>query len=239
MHRTIPKKKTLDKWTNQWEWLKIENKKLVCSICTKYTEKLPIFLAATNAFINGSNNYRTPALKDYSISKIHKQACVEWNTKRKRKRWEICSKANENYHTQILSSHARFQSNERRQGKRLDQIIWNCLSYCTKRKAIYQLFQPRGVGKITGRKISWKIRKPSWLSKFYFCYRRLVFFRAHQFHWHFKWRNNRCSYNWTRSTICCYVHYMLKTLLNFFEGCGAGKSRCTRFKKCYLILLKK
>ena len=82
MVRTIPKKKTLDKWKNQWEWLKIENGKLVCSICTKYKEKLSRFLAATNAFMNGSDIYRTPALKDHSISKIHVQACVE----RKRKR---------------------------------------------------------------------------------------------------------------------------------------------------------
>ena len=63
MDRIIPKKKTLDKWKNQWEWLKIENGKLV--------------LAATNAFMNGSDSYRTTALKDHSISKIHVQACVE------------------------------------------------------------------------------------------------------------------------------------------------------------------
>ena len=84
MDRAVPKKKTLDKWKNQWEWLKIENGKLVCSIWTKYKEKLPRSLAATNAFVNGRNNYRTSALKDHSISKIHKQVCVED---------EICSKS--------------------------------------------------------------------------------------------------------------------------------------------------
>ena len=77
MERTIPKKKTLDKLKNQWEWLKIENRKLVCSICTKYKEKLSRCLIATNVFINGNNNYRTSALKDHRISKIHEQACLE------------------------------------------------------------------------------------------------------------------------------------------------------------------
>ena len=72
MDRATPKKKTLDKRKNQWEWLKIENGKLICPICTKYKEKLSRFLAATNAFINGSNNYRMSALKDHSISKINK-----------------------------------------------------------------------------------------------------------------------------------------------------------------------
>ena len=77
MDRTIPKKKTLDKWTNLQECLEIENGKFVCSICAKYKEKLSRFSAAANTFINGSDNYRTSALKDHSISKIHKQACVE------------------------------------------------------------------------------------------------------------------------------------------------------------------
>ena len=77
MDRTIPKKNTLDKWTNQRGLLKIKNRKLVCSICIKYQEKLSIFSAATNAFINGSDNYRMSALKDHSTSKILKQACVE------------------------------------------------------------------------------------------------------------------------------------------------------------------
>ena len=76
MDRTITKMKTLDKWKNQWEWLKIKNGKLVCSICTKYKKKLSRFLAATNAFINGCDHYRMSALKDHSISKTHKQACV-------------------------------------------------------------------------------------------------------------------------------------------------------------------
>ena len=58
MDRKFWKRKTLDKWKNQWEWLKIENRKLVCSIYTKYKEKLSRFLAATNAFINGSDNYK-------------------------------------------------------------------------------------------------------------------------------------------------------------------------------------
>ena len=52
MHRTTPTKETLEKSKNQWEWLKIQNGKLVCSICTKYKEKCSRFLAATNAFIH-------------------------------------------------------------------------------------------------------------------------------------------------------------------------------------------
>ena len=47
------------------------------TICTKYKEKLSRFFAAINALINGRDNYRMSALKDHSISKIHKQACVE------------------------------------------------------------------------------------------------------------------------------------------------------------------
>ena len=89
MDRTIPKKKTLDKWKNKWEWLKIKNRKLVCSICTKYKEKLLRFLAATNAFINGGNNYRTSALKDHSISKIYEQACAENEIQKGKERGEI------------------------------------------------------------------------------------------------------------------------------------------------------
>ena len=73
---------------NQWEWLKIENGKLVCSICTKYKEKLSRSLAATNAFINGSDNYRTSALKDHSISKIHEQACVKNKIQKRKERDE-------------------------------------------------------------------------------------------------------------------------------------------------------
>ena len=58
MDRPNPKKKTLDKWTNLQEWLKVKNGKSVCSICTKYKKKPSRFSAATNAFTNGSDNYR-------------------------------------------------------------------------------------------------------------------------------------------------------------------------------------
>ena len=34
-------------------------------------------MVATNAFTNSSDNYRTPVLKDHSISKIRVQACAE------------------------------------------------------------------------------------------------------------------------------------------------------------------
>ena len=88
MDRTIPKKKTLDKWKNQWEWLKIKNGKLVCSTYTKNKKKLSRFSAATNFLINGSNNYRTSVLKDHSISKIHKQACLENETQKGKERGE-------------------------------------------------------------------------------------------------------------------------------------------------------
>ena len=68
--------------------MKIENGKLVCSICIKYKEKLSRFSAATNAFINCSDNHRTSALKDHSISKIHKQACVENEIQKAKERSE-------------------------------------------------------------------------------------------------------------------------------------------------------
>ena len=71
-------------WKNQWEWLKVKNGKLVCSICTKYKEKLSRFSAATNAFINGSDNYRMSPLKDHSISKIHQQAYVKMKYKKEK-----------------------------------------------------------------------------------------------------------------------------------------------------------
>ena len=74
MDRTIPKKKTLDKWQNQCQWLKIENGKLVYSVCTKYKENLSRFLAATNVFMNDSNNCRKSALKAHSINKYMSKA---------------------------------------------------------------------------------------------------------------------------------------------------------------------
>ena len=45
-------------------------------------------MAATNAFINGSDNYRTSALKDHCISKKHKQACVENEIQKGKERGE-------------------------------------------------------------------------------------------------------------------------------------------------------
>ena len=126
--------------------------------------------AAANAIINSSDNYTTLALKDYSIRKIHEQVCEKMKYKKEKKDVRICSKASEKYLTQIFSSRARIQLDERRRVKRLDQVIWSCLSYCTERKAVYKFFEPF--------KISWKIRKPSCLSRFYFCYRRLLFLRV-------------------------------------------------------------
>ena len=88
-------------------------------MCTKYKEKLSRFSAATNAFINSSDNYRMSALKDHSICKIQEHACVENEIQKGNKEVRNMKITI----SQILSSCARFQSNERRQGKRLDQVI--------------------------------------------------------------------------------------------------------------------
>ena len=49
------------------------------------------FSAATNVFINGSDNYRTSALKDHNTSKTHKQACVENEIQKGKERVEKCA----------------------------------------------------------------------------------------------------------------------------------------------------
>ena len=147
---------------------------------------------------------------------------------------------NENYHAQIPSSPPRFQSNKRRWGKRLDQVIWNFLSYCTERKAVYWLFQPcqrLNIAKFL-EKYKNRVACQDFISATgdYFS-SEFVMSKIERVisHCHFKWRNNSCSYNWTRSTIChsSWPRH-LRTLLSLYEGCRTGKSRCTRFKKCYL-----
>ena len=117
--------------------------------------------------------------------------------------------------------------------------------YCTERKAVYRLFQPRGVGKITWRKIYWKIWKPSCLRNFISAigdYFFLEFVKSRLERGLIGFLNDwaldtstteqevLCDFSWPRH---------LRTLLCFFEGCRAGKSRSVMFEKYYLWFLEK
>ena len=69
----LPQPTTLEKWRKKYEWLVItERNTMVCEICVSQKEKILLKNPSSQmAFITGTTNFKTSALKDHARSECH------------------------------------------------------------------------------------------------------------------------------------------------------------------------
>ena len=76
--RSLPKPKTIKKRKEKWNWLQFsEQERMFCVVCKKHQKKLKKMPGFTEAFIQGSGNFKASALSDHDESKMHVQAVNE------------------------------------------------------------------------------------------------------------------------------------------------------------------
>ena len=84
--QSLPNPRTIKTWKEIWTRPEFSEGKMFCELCRKHREKLKNMSGFTEAFMQGSDQFKTSALSDHDKSKIHMQAVNEGeyieNTKR-------------------------------------------------------------------------------------------------------------------------------------------------------------
>ena len=66
---SFPSEKRLQKWKEEFGWLRItETKKMICEICCSQEDKIRSMPNISFSFLNGRTNHRLSAIKDHDSS---------------------------------------------------------------------------------------------------------------------------------------------------------------------------
>ena len=132
----LPSEKNLKKWREQFSWLNITNKTLICEICCWQEDKLSSMPNFSVSLISGSSNYQLSALKDHDNSACHQ--------------YVICGKEHEEAvavgkslppRNSALSTYFRITNIFRHSADEWNFIKtpWYFLSYCITKTTIFSL----------------------------------------------------------------------------------------------------